>query len=141
MSARSKRWLFITAVIIFTLSTAARAADLLPPLEVSDLERVDFTRSNAIYRPLFPDVQEDGEKIGRLVTLYNQALASLGPEISFYEEFGDIMPMFLNSRSLPTRPGSGSPGAAASPGAGAGHQHPQGPGGDRRPGREKVEPG
>ncbi|TDA70319.1 MAG: hypothetical protein D9V47_01915 [Clostridia bacterium] len=102
MSARSKRWLFVTAVIIFALSAAAvaQAADLPPKLAVSDLERVDFYRSDTIYRPLFPEVKEDREKIERLLALYNRAQASLGPEISFYEEFGDAMPMFLNRVSF-----------------------------------------
>lgn len=102
INIRSRRWLSITAVLIFTLSAAAvaLAADLPPQLEVSDLERVDFTRVDTVYRALFPDLPEDRDKIDRLLELYNQALVSLGPESSLYEELGTMMPMFLTRVSF-----------------------------------------
>ncbi|KKM09712.1 hypothetical protein SY88_17375 [Clostridiales bacterium PH28_bin88] len=98
MGIRSRRLLFTIAVIIFTLSAAAAALaeDIPPQLAVSDLERVDFTRADTTYRALFPGVPEDREKIERMVELYNRAIPSLGPEVSFYEENPKGMTFFLN---------------------------------------------
>ncbi|MBC7348003.1 MAG: hypothetical protein H5U00_11250 [Clostridia bacterium] len=60
----------MTAVVILLLpAAAARAADPWAPPAVSDLKRVDFARSDADFRPLFPDLEGDREKIKHLLEL------------------------------------------------------------------------
>lgn len=108
MAARSVRWLLIAVAIILVLPVgAARASDLPAPLEADDLVTVDFARSDTDFRPLFPDLEEDRQKIVRLLALYRQALAGLGPESSLAEELGKSLPglRFLPRVSLTLRDG------------------------------------
>ncbi|MGB9887139.1 MAG: WD40/YVTN/BNR-like repeat-containing protein [Moorellales bacterium] len=108
MAARGLRWLLFTTVLLLLVPVAAaRAADPWAPLEVSDIERVDFARSDVEFRPPFPDLEEDREKIKRLLELYGQALTGLGPESTLAEELGENQPAlwFLDRVRLTLRDG------------------------------------
>ncbi len=98
---------FLITVIAFLLLflgpmglRSSRAAEVLPKLELDDIARVDFHRSDTWYLPLLPGIEEDREKIARLVELYNQAAVNLGPEFSLYEHDPDVMPFFVPDVSI-----------------------------------------
>jgi len=96
----------VLSIVLASPGGPARAADLAAP-EVGDLARVDFARSDTEFRPLFPDLEEDREKIKRLLELYRQALAALGPESTLAQELGENQPAlwFLNRVRLTLRDG------------------------------------
>lgn len=56
-----------------------RAAKLPARLAVGEVQRVDFGHADLSFRPLFPDLAKDRAKIEKLLGLYNQAMAQLGP--------------------------------------------------------------
>jgi len=101
-------FLVLLAVLVLMFATdgsrAAWAAELPPSLTVNEVERVDFSRADTDYLPLFPDIPEDREKIERLVQLYNRAAASLAEEGQLEEEPLGIF--FMNRITISLSDGS-----------------------------------
>jgi len=85
-------------LLIFCFSAIATAYSLPGDLTPEQIKRVDFGRADTSYIPLFPDLENDKEKIGKLLEAYNRAVKSVGAEGPI--DFGDAMTFFMNSVSF-----------------------------------------
>lgn len=74
----------ILVVSCFPKEVLAKA--LPTELSLEQIERIDFSRADLTFKPLFPDKKADREKILLFLGLYNQAIKTIGDEEKF--DFG-----------------------------------------------------